>query len=131
MKPKEEVKTPESGLTQEAVREEHVPVTGQKHREKKKTQDAYRILLRPLISEKAAHFSGMGQYAFIVKKDVNKIQIKQAVEAVYDVHVHGVNTSVVRGKIVRSGRHQGKRGDWKKAIVTLSKGEKIDLYSGV
>ena len=67
------------------------------------------------------------QYLFHVKKDANKIQIKRAVEEIYKVKVDGVNTQVMRGKLKRVRQQLGQTPDWKKAVVTLKPGQKIDL----
>lgn len=89
------------------------------------------VVVRPLVSEKAAILAGSNQYAFIVHKKANKIEISQAVKALYGVVPTRVNISNVKGKKIRFGRVQGKRSDWKKAIVTLPEGKTIDVYEGV
>lgn len=71
------------------------------------------------------------QYAFVVDSIANKIEIKRAVELKYSVKVLEVNTLTVRGKTKRMGRFAGKRPDWKKAIVTLKAGDKIELAQNV
>ncbi len=79
------------------------------------------ILERPLITEKSVRQSQDGQYTFRCKKSANKVEIKEAVELVYDVKVADVNTLIVKGKAKRvgKGRH-GRTSDWKKAIVKVS-----------
>lgn len=97
----------------------------------------YDIIKRPVISEKSFDLAGEGKYAFEVALDSNKIEIKNAVETIYNVKVDKVNTLVVKGK-KRSGtdrRGKGKRvtgmtSAWKKAYVTLKPGNKIDIYEG-
>ena len=92
---------------------------------------AYGIIMRPLITEKAQVMTGQGKYAFEVDKRANKLQIKEAVEVAFSVKVQEVNTSVMKGKRRRYGRALTKQPDWKKAIVTLAPGEKIELFEGV
>ncbi len=79
------------------------------------------ILERPLITEKSVRQSQDGQYTFRCKTSANKVEIKQAVELVYDVKVADVNTSIVKGKTKRVGKGRpGRTSDWKKAIVKVS-----------
>lgn len=88
------------------------------------------ILKRPLLTEKG---TGLGErenkVLFEVHMDANKIEIKQAVEHLYEVKVLSVNTQVVRGKLKRMGRFMGRRPNWKKAIVQLAEGSSIDFFS--
>ena len=72
-----------------------------------------------------------GKYAFVVAKTANKIEIAKAVETVFNVKVLAVNTLNVMGKTKRMGRHEGKRPDYKKAIVKLAPGERIEFFEGV
>lgn len=88
------------------------------------------IILEPVITEKAAKLKDQNKYLFKVRKKANKRQIKLAVEEIFKVKVESVNTQLVRGKIKRLGRFEGKRPDWKKAIVKLKEG-KIELFEGV
>ena len=91
--------------------------------------DARIVLRRPLLTEKATIGRETGsEYAFEVDPSANKIQIKEAIESRFDVAVKHVRTVRIRGKIKRMGAHQGKRPDWKKALVTLKEGQSIDLY---
>ncbi len=86
------------------------------------------IILQPIVTEKSmGDAEGRGKYHFRVHPEANKIQIREAVEALFDVHVLSVNTMNVRGKSRRrSYRHRvGKTAQWKKAIVTLVPGERI------
>ena len=87
----------------------------------------YDILKTLLRTEKGTVQSSINKYFFAVKKDANKIQIKKAVEDLYKVKVQGVNTQVMPGKLKRVRQQQGKTPDWKRAIVTLKQGHKIDL----
>jgi Ribosomal protein L23 len=86
---------------------------------------AYRVLIRPIVSEKTSRLEKVHQYAFVVAKRANKVEIKKAVEKHYRVHVMNVNIMNVLGKHVRSGRTVGKHGDWRKAYVTVKDGETI------
>lgn len=93
--------------------------------------EAYRVLLTPHVSEKAAESTTMGTYVFDVPVTVNKIEIRHAVEALYKVDVEQVRVIRGYGKKIRRGRLSGERAKWKKALVTLKSGQKIDLYEGV
>ena len=88
-------------------------------------------LFRPLITEKTTTNLGSDRvYAFEVHPQANKLQIAGAIESYYGVSVDTVRTMVVRGKIKRFGRHSGKRRNWKKAYVTLSEGDALNLFEG-
>jgi len=91
--------------------------------------DAHAILIQPLLTEKiTALREATNTVGFIVHPNANRVQIKRAVETLLKVKVDRVNVMNVRGKIKRLGRFSGKRSDWKKAFVTLKKGEKLELY---
>jgi large subunit ribosomal protein L23 len=90
-----------------------------------KDSTAYRVLVRPIVSEKTARLEKIRQYAFVVAARSNKVEIKKAVEKHYRVHVTSVNIVNIFGKTVRSGRVLGKRSDWRKAYVTVKEGETI------
>lgn len=92
---------------------------------------AHGIILRPLITEKAQILTGQNKYVFEVDKRANKLQIKDAVELAFNVHVEQVNTTMMKGKAKRYGRRESKMPDWKKAIVTLAPGQKIELFEGI
>jgi len=95
-------------------------------------KSAYEIIERPLITEKSVAGAAEGKYTFRVFKDANKIEIAKAVEEVFNVKVDNVNTLTVKGKKKRVGRHpEGKTPDWKKAIVTLKPGFKIEIFEGM
>lgn len=83
------------------------------------------------MTEKSTLLSALNKYAFEVMPQANKLQIKQAVELAFSVRVRGVNTSNVRGKVRRFGRRPTRGRSWKKAIVTLEEGYKIELFEGV
>lgn len=89
------------------------------------------IIVRPLVTEKAAELADSGKYVFVVKKDANRIEVRNAVKAVYGVLPIKINIQRVRGDVVRFGRTRGKQKGWKKAIVTLPKDKKINVYEGV
>lgn len=94
--------------------------------------DPYEIIERPLLTEKSVAGAGLGKYTFRVRKTANKIEIGKAVEKVFNVKVDGVNTMIVKGKKKRLGRHpEGMTADWKKAIVTLKPGYKIEVFEGM
>ena len=93
---------------------------------------ANEIIKRPLITEKTSIQKELyNQLTFEVDRRANRIEIKRAVETVFNVHVSAVKTIQVTGKIKRRGRILGKRRDWKKAIVSLMPGERIDFFEGV
>ncbi len=92
----------------------------------------YDVLLSPLLTEKGTQLKEKdNKVVFRVARDANKIEVKKAVEEVFKVKVDNVATINCKGKKKRMGRHEGKRPDWKKAIVTLKKGEKLDFIEGV
>jgi len=93
--------------------------------------DLHGVVVRPLVTEKAAHLASVGKYAFLVNAKANRVQVRAAIKAMYGVLPEAVNIQVVRGKAVRFGRFSGMRKTWKKAIVTLPKGKTIDVYEGV
>ncbi|MDO8584311.1 MAG: 50S ribosomal protein L23 [bacterium] len=92
---------------------------------------SFRMLRRPHVSEKAARLTQENVYVFDVPLVAEKIAIRKAVESLYHVKVVGVRTIRHAGKPVYRGRRAGARSTWKKALVTLAKGQKIDLYEGV
>ena len=91
----------------------------------------YDVVLAPHITEKATLLSENNAVVFKVAGDASKPQIKEAVEALFDVKVTGVNTIVTKGKIKRWKGKPYKRSDVKKAIVTLAEGQSIDVTSGI
>lgn len=91
----------------------------------------YEVLRRPVITEKSTELQAQGKYAFEVARGANKPQVKQAVEKAFKVRVTAVNVVTVRGKLRRVGRRQVLTQSWKKAIVTLQPGDKIELFEGV
>ncbi len=93
--------------------------------------DARDILVKPIITEKTTALMEEGKYTFRVPLAATKIEIRQAVEQIFKVKVEAVNTMRYEGKLKRMGRFQGRRSDWKKAIVTLKPGETIEFFEGV
>lgn len=91
----------------------------------------YAVLLRPVVTEKSTLLTGLNKYVFEVDLRANKNQIREAVELAFNVRVSDVNTMKMKGKPRRFGRKVTNRPDWKKAIVTLVPGDKIDLFEGV
>ena len=94
---------------------------------KSDTRHAHRVLLRPILTEKSTRLQTAGQYVFAVAPTVSKIEVRDAVFAVYGVRPTHVTTRTVLGKVVRFGRTQGKQKAWKKAMVTLPAGKTIDI----
>ncbi len=93
---------------------------------------AQEIIKRPLITEKTSIQKEMyNQLTFEVDRRANRIEIKRAIEDIFNVKVADVKTMQITGKTKRRGRIVGKRRDWKKAIVTLLPGERIDFFEGV
>jgi large subunit ribosomal protein L23 len=104
------------------------------------------IIKRPLLTEKGTRLKETGgggddqesdpetlkpQLLFEVARDANKVEIRQAVEKLWNVDVISVRTVVVRGKEKRMGRFTGKRSNWKKAVVTIAAGQNIEFFEGV
>lgn len=88
------------------------------------------IIKRPIITEKSTDLQAKGKYVFEVDKRANKHQIKKAVEGLFGVSVSDVRTIKVKGKLVRRGQRRAevKKSDWKKAVVTLKEGSKIEIF---
>jgi large subunit ribosomal protein L23 len=91
----------------------------------------YEVLRRPIITEKNSLLTAQSKYTFEVSQDANKPQIKEAVEKAFKVKVTSVNVICVPGKMRRAGRRRGMTPEWKKAVVTLEAGQKIELFEGV
>jgi large subunit ribosomal protein L23 len=91
----------------------------------------YELVRRPVITEKSTNGSTHGQVSFEVPLDASKPEIKAAVEGLFNVKVKAVNTIVVGGKKKVFKGIRGQRGDWKKAIVSLAEGSKIDVTTGL
>ena len=96
-----------------------------------RTIHPFAVIRQPLVTEKGTYLAAENKYAFQVDQGANKTQIKQAVEKTFHVTVLAVNVMNVRGKQRRWGRRTTLRPSWKKAIVTLAPGDKIELFEGV
>jgi large subunit ribosomal protein L23 len=95
-------------------------------------KDPYSVLRRPLITEKSNLMKEeFNQIAFEVDRRANKIEIKEAVKKLFNVNVIKVRTFTMLGKRKRVGRTEGRTSSWKKAIVTLKAGDRIDFFEGV
>ena len=92
--------------------------------------DARQVIIRPVVSEKSYALMADGKYTFRVHDRAHKTQIAQAIESIFDVHVRSVRTSKVNAKPKRRGLHSGKSRSWKKAVVQLAPGERIELFEG-
>lgn len=89
----------------------------------------YELIRRPLITEKSvAQKEANNSYAFEVSLDANKNVISKAIEDYFKVKVTSVRTLITRGHVKRVGKYSGRRSNWKKAIVTLAKGQKIEIF---
>ena len=91
----------------------------------------YDVIRRPLVTEKNTSLQAQGKYAFEVTRDANKVMVKGAVEKAFKVTVMSVNMMTVRGKEKRIGRRIVEGSSWKKAVVTLKAGDKIQIFEGV
>ncbi|MFM8449284.1 MAG: 50S ribosomal protein L23 [Haliscomenobacter sp.] len=94
------------------------------------------VLIKPLITEKSEKLSEkLNKYCFMVHKKANKIEIKNAIEAMFNVSVESVNTLIVPAKTksrnTKSGILRGRKPSYKKAYITLAEGEEIDFYAGI
>jgi large subunit ribosomal protein L23 len=94
--------------------------------------DMYKIVKKPLVTEKGTVMLSEGnRVTFKVHLDANKIEIREAVQKIFSVTVLHVNTQVVRGKRKRFGKAMGQTKSWKKAMVQLKEGDKIEIFEGV
>ena len=94
--------------------------------------DVYQIVKKPLVTEKGTVMLSEGNWVtFKVHLDANKIEIREAVQKIFTVSVLQVNTQIVRGKRKRFGKSMGQSKPWKKAIVQLKEGDKIEIFEGV
>jgi large subunit ribosomal protein L23 len=92
--------------------------------------DARQVIIRPIVSEKSYALIAQNKYTFRVHPDAHKTQIRHAVEEIFDVHVAEVKTMKVRSKPKRRGYTAGRTRGWKKAIVQLAPGDRIELFEG-
>lgn len=135
-KEKEREKSKESAVDKsdlaqksQAAVKETVKTTAAVHLQK--FHPAGRFLLKPLVTEKSTYRQSEGQYCFIVQPAANKVEVKKAIEAIYNVQVRKVRMMNYQGKTVRYGRILGQRKNWKKAMITLKPGEKIEIHKNV
>ncbi len=126
-------KTKKEPSPEEKKEEKKVVVAPPKEKKtiKKEMGKTLGVLVRPMITEKSSFLSPYGQYVFKVAPQTNKIEIAKAIERAYGVKPTSVNIVRVRGKKVRSGKTVGATKNWKKAIITLKAGDKIEIYEGV
>jgi large subunit ribosomal protein L23 len=89
------------------------------------------VIIRPVVSEKSYVLAAAGKYTFRVHPDAHKTQVRQAVEAIFAVHVEDVRTISVRSKPKRRGITRGRTRAWKKAIVQVRAGESIPIFAGL
>lgn len=93
-------------------------------------RDLFNVIVRPVLTEKTTSLGEeQRQYCFEVKREANKVEIRQAIEKLFGVKVVDVRTAIQRGKEKRFGRHVAQRSNWKKAYVTLAEGNDIDLLA--
>jgi large subunit ribosomal protein L23 len=92
--------------------------------------DPRQVIIRPVVSEKSYALMGEGKYTFRVHDRAHKLQIAQAVEEIFEVNVRAVRTSKVKSKPKRRGLHNGRSRSWKKAVVQLAPGQRIELFEG-
>jgi large subunit ribosomal protein L23 len=92
--------------------------------------ESRQVLIAPVVSEKSYSLIEENKYSFRVHEKAHKTQVRQAVEELFDVHVEGVNIVKVQAKPKRRGFTRGKKPGWKKAIVQLREGERIEIFEG-
>jgi large subunit ribosomal protein L23 len=92
--------------------------------------DARQVILEPVVSEKSYALMADGKYTFRVDDRAHKTQIARAVEQIFEVRVVAVRTAAVRSKPKRRGLHNGRTRSWKKAVVKLAPGDRIELFEG-
>jgi large subunit ribosomal protein L23 len=91
----------------------------------------HEVIIRPVVTEASAELQeAEGTYTFIVARDANKLEIRSAIERLFDVRVAGVRTANYQGKWRRVGRSIGRRAAYKKAVIRLAEGDTIDVYGG-
>lgn len=127
---KEEVKE-EKKQEAKVVKEVKKPAKAVAPEQEVASLDAHKVLVRPVVTEKSTYLQTNGAYVFEVFPDVTKIEVKKAVQSLYKVKVKGVRIVNLKGKQVRFGRVAGTRKNRKKAIVTLQKGQAIELHKNV
>lgn len=93
--------------------------------------DARDIIKKPIVTEKTTRLMELNKYCFMVDRRANKLQIKEAIEEIFKVKVKDINTMRILGKMKRMGKYEGRRPSWKKAVVTLEPGSRIEFFEGV
>jgi len=94
--------------------------------------DMYQVVIKPLVTEKGTTMLSEGNWVtFRVHPDANKIEVREAIQKIFSVSVLQVNTQIVRGKRRRFGKTMGQSKAWKKAMVRLKEGDKIEIFEGV
>jgi len=93
--------------------------------------DPSQVIIRPVVSEKSYVLAAAGKYTFRIHPDAHKTQVRQAIEALFDVHVEEVRTLSVKSKPKRRGTSRGRTRSWKKAIVQVRSGETIPIFAGL
>ena len=93
--------------------------------------DPSQVIIRPVVSEKSYVLAAADKYTFRIHADAHKTQVRQAVEALFDVHVEEVRTLSVKSKPKRRGTSRGRTRSWKKAIVQVRAGETIPIFPGL
>jgi large subunit ribosomal protein L23 len=93
--------------------------------------NVYQVLKRPIITEKNTILTAQSKYSFEIAQEASKQQVKEAVEKMFKVNVIGVNVITVPGKMRRVGKSRGMTSPWRKAVVTLQPGQRIELFEGV
>lgn len=94
-------------------------------------EHVYDVIRKPIVTEKSVALMEQNKYTFVVDKRATKTEIKHAVEKVFNVKVINVATMNMKGKLRTMGKTQGYRPDWKKAIVTLAEGSRIEILEGM
>jgi len=89
------------------------------------------IIIKPVVTEKSMNLLADNKYTFVVDKQANKTEIKNAIETIFKVKVDKVSTMIVKGKPKRMGKYQGRTSDRKKAVISLQAGHKIKLFEGM
>lgn len=127
LKKQADVKAPKKEKAEKKEKE----VVKVKKTDKQLNGNAFKILLQPIVSEKCAIAESRGTYTFSVARDTNKTEVKKAIKQVYGVTPKKIRMINVEGRKARYGQHNGRRSDWKKAIVSLPAGQSIDVHEGV
>ena len=119
---------PEAAAPKKAEAKKAAPAKAPKKAAKALPENLARVIVQPLVTEKAAQRAGAGEYTFVVRMDATRVDVRAAVKAMYGVLPTRVNIQRVRGKVVRFGGREGMRSTWKKAIVTLHAEDRIEFF---